>query len=102
MELTVTQPVFLWMFGIFGVLGIIVLIVLIVMFVQVARLLTLANEKAAEVGGTIDEVRATIHNATQTINDTRDHIANFVTLTTSAAGIAKLVSSIRDCWGAQR
>lgn len=102
MELTVTQPVFLWLFGIFAVLGIIVLIALVVIFVQIARLLQLANDKATEVGDMIDEVRVTIHDATQTVNDTRDHIANFVTLTTSAAGIATLVSSIRDSWGGQR
>ena len=98
MQLIVTQPIFLWIFGVFGILGVLLLVVLVVMFVQITKFVQHVNEKATDVAGTIDEVRATIHKATETINDTRDHIANFVTFTTSAVGIAKLVGSIRESW----
>ena len=43
--------------------------------------------------------RETIHKATETVNDTKDRFASLVGFLTSAAGISKLVSSIRDTWG---
>jgi|GEM_PF-6898828 len=98
MEVIISQPVFLWIFGIIGVLIVLWLLVMLTIFVQLARLLKLANEKAADIATTIDEVRATIHRATETVDDTKEKIANFITFTTSAAGIAKMVGSIRDQW----
>ena len=100
MELIVTQPVFLWLLGIVVVLGLFALLALVIILFQVVKLMHLANEKAANIGATIDEVRETIHKATETVNDTKDRISNFLAFTTSAAGLAKLVASVRDSWAA--
>ena len=99
MELTVTQPIFLWLLGITITLGLFALLALVIILFQVVKLMRLANEKATDIGVTIDDVRETIHKATETVNDTKDRFASLVGFLTSAAGISKLVASIRDTWG---
>ena len=98
MELTVTQPIFLWLLGIIFVLGVFALIALVTILFQVVRLLKLASEKAVDVAAMVDEVRTTVHHATETVNETKDRIASLVTVMTSAAGIGKVVASVRDAW----
>lgn len=99
MQLIVTQPVFLWIFGLIGVLVTLFLIVLVVMAFQLLRLVRFVNEKSEVVGSAVDEVRGAVHTVSQSLESTSGHIAQFVNVTMSAAGIAKLVGAARDLWG---
>ncbi len=98
MELTITQPIFLWMFSIIGLLSILMLLTLIIICVQISRIIKLAHSTLVEVDIAIKETNLILHNTSQVIYHTKEKIVNFVNLTASAVGITKLVNSIRENW----
>lgn len=95
MQLTVTEPIFLWLLGIVAVLGIIILLLVSVALGYVIALLRLGSRKAEDIAGTIDTVRTSVEATTETFNHARDQVADFSRLALSAAGLAKLVRTFR-------
>jgi len=102
MEVIITQPVFLWIFGLLGLLISLFLMVMVVIALQVLRLVKFANDKSAVIGSAVDELRGVTHTVGQSLESTSCHIAQFVNVTMSAAGIAKLVGAARDLWPKRR
>lgn len=102
MQLIITEPAFVWIFGLIGLLVVVLLIALVLMAVQIVQLVRFANQKSAVVGSAIDELRGATHTVSQSLESTSSHIAQFVNVTMSAAGIAKLVGAARSLWQSRR
>ena len=98
MQLVITQPVFVWIFGLLGGLMGLLLVVFLLIAAHVLRLVKFANEKSDVVGSAIDELRRATHTVSQSLESTSEHIAQFVNVTMSAAGIARLVGAARSLW----
>ena len=98
MQLIITQPVFVWIFALMAILIGVLLIVIMIIAAHVLRLVKFANEKSAVVGSAIDELRGATHTVSQSLESTSGHIAQFVNVTMSAAGLAKLVGATRSLW----
>lgn len=98
MELTITQPVFTWIFGTVGVLLAIILVLAVVVLGYVVALLRLANQKSKEVAATVDTVREVVEESAESFNDTRRHIASVVGAAMNANMIGNLVRTVRSAW----
>ncbi len=98
MQLTITEPTFLWIFGLIGLLIVILLAVMVVIAWQVMRLVKFTNAQSSVVGAAIDELRGATHTVSQSLESTSGHLAQFVNVTMSAAGIAKLIGAARSLW----
>ncbi len=100
MELTVTQPAFVWIFGILGVLFAVILILVAVVLAYVAVLLRFVNEKSKEVGHTVDTVREVVEESAESFNETRRQVASIVGAAVNANMIGNLVRTVRNAWHA--
>ena len=101
MELTITQPVFTWIFGTVGVLLAIILVLAVVVLGYIVALLRLANQKSKEVAATVDTVREVVEESAESFNDTRRHIASVVGAAMNANMIGNLVRAVRSAWHAR-
>jgi hypothetical protein len=98
MQLIITQPVFVWIFGIVGVLFAIILVLVVVAMTYIVTLLKLANEKSKDVAETVDEVRHSVHEVVSSFDAARAHVASFVGAAVQAGTIANIVRSARNAW----
>ena len=102
MQLIITQPVFVWIFLIIGLLLVLFLVVMVIIAFQALRLMKFANDKSGVVGSAIDELRGATHTVSQSLESTSSHIAQFVNVTMSAAGVARLVGAAQDLFNKKR
>lgn len=98
MQLIITQPVFVWIFGVVGVLLAIILILVVIMLAYGVVLLRLVNEKSKEVAETVETVSHSVRATTESFDGMHTHVEQFVHSAVSAGNIANIVRSVRTAW----
>ncbi len=98
MNLVITQPTLLWIVGTVGVLLVVFFVLMTVVAFHLVKLMKFMNRQSTVIEEGIGELRQATHDVSSSLKTTSDHIAQFVTFTTSAAGVAKLFSTVRDTW----
>ncbi len=98
MQVTITEPVFLWYFGITATLLVLILLLVVIALVFWVRLMKLVSEKALEVSETVDVVQDTVRNTAESFDDARERIVQFFNFSATANGVANMVRSIRNAW----